>query len=295
MTNVIRTLALALVVANTAFAAEQFVLHNPLDPSSQSLVYLSPNEMVVIAKPNTPQQREYTYERVPLMDSPYYRAFYNAANDRYIRWPVSSQGHPLRMVGYGQWQPIKHEIYPVPPTVPVVPLAPPTQISENVPNAPLYPATVELINRHDQHLIVTIIDRRDPNARPVELTIPSGGSVRQRLDRDAGSTDRTILVAATGEVLGVLAEKAIAPQSIYEIVVHEYKPVSVYIDRTGKDQWAPQRFRPANVRLGARSIGVFSVPAGDQLWDGAQLDVYDEAKYRGNPGAASLYAAAPRP
>ena len=72
MSTAAKTLALMLLLAGTAPAAEQFLLVDPTNPQSQSVVVLSANELVVVSNPDTAQQREHRYERFPLLDTPSY-------------------------------------------------------------------------------------------------------------------------------------------------------------------------------------------------------------------------------
>lgn len=286
-----------LLQASQFATAEQYILEDSRDPETKLIVEVSDEQLIVVTNPSTVQQREYTYTRFALLDTDDHLAYHRDASNMYIRWPVGGQGTVLRMFGDGKWQPIPQQIvlpqpgpagpWSSPQPFPGYPPPPPsTEVTQLVPNQPLTAVTIELANTHDKELIVSLVDRRRPNARPVEFRIPPGSSVKKLIERDAGATQRTVLVSHTGETLGVVAERAVPPQSCYDVVVHEYKVVSTYIDRTGKDRLVLERFRPPSETYGARSIGVFPVPAGDQLDEGALIDVYEGARYQGNPGAA---------
>ena len=84
----------------------------------------------------------------------------------------------------------------------------------------------------------------------------------------------------------VVNEIPIPPEELYDVTVYENAVMSRYYDRTGKDRLVPSRFRPAKETRSPRSIGVFSLPAGDALQEGNRVDVLQSAKLAGNPGAA---------
>ena len=286
-------LCMAVVCTARQAAAEQFLLHDPANPQTQTLVDISEQDMTVVMNPNTPQAREYYYTRHALLDSPdgRYWAYERAAVSQYIRWPVDGRGYPLTFIGNGPWQPSQKQIValPQPPPPPQ-----PTVTTQVVPNRPLPAATIELVNTHREDIVVSLVDKRDPNGRGTEIRIPAGGSAKHQIERDAGATQQTLLISPSGDLLEVLDEQLIPPAEIYDVVVYEYKIVSVYIDRTGKDRTVPARFRPPSTTKGLRSIGVFPIPGGDVVTDGAQIDAYGAAKYQRNPGAAGRFAAPSR-
>ena len=96
--------------------------------------------------------------------------------------------------------------------------------------------------------MVSIVDLRNPNARPTEFTIPSGNSIRQQIDRDAGATESTILVDASASYLGVVAEKPIPPQEIYEVTVvkstNRFRSTSIGPARTSGTSMGASGQRP---------------------------------------------------
>jgi len=282
-------LILAACCATRPAAAKQFLLQDPANPQAQTLVDVTQQDMKVVMNPSTPQARKYYYTRHSLLDSTdgKYWAYREDAGTMLIRWPVNCQGSPLTYTS-GSWQRARKQIVtlPQPPTPPQ-----PTVETQVVPNPPLSPVTVELVNAHSEDLVVSFVGERIPNGRGDEIRIPRGGSARYQIQRDAGSTEQTLLVSPEGEVLEVLAQRPIPPAQLYSVVVYESKIVSVYIDHTGKDRTVPARFRPPSTRKGLRSIGVFPIPGGDAVSEGMQIDVYGAAKFQRNPGAAGRYAA----
>jgi PASTA domain len=285
--------------------AEQYYLEDPRNPKTQLIVDVTDEELVVYTNPNTLQQRKYSYERFALLDTSDHLTYYRDASNMYIRWPIGGQGSVVRMVGGGNWQEIPQRIvgaqsnYGSPwsfnsgtsQSYPGGPLnsPPPTEVTELVANQPLQPVTIELTNTHDKTVIASLIDRRT-GARRAEFTLHPGDSASAQVERDAGATQQTVLVAYTGERLGVINQQSVAAQPLYKVVVFEHTVVSTYIDRTGKDKLVPERFRPPAESYGARSIGEFALPAGELLSDGTSIDVYGEANSRRNPGAAGRYS-----
>lgn len=150
-----------------------------------------------------------------------------------------------------------------------------------VPNPPLKSVTVELVNTHIEDLSIQLVDHRDRTARPVEFLLKPKESKQLKIDRDAGGEEQVLLLDATGAQVEMLARRAIPPSSLYNVVTYEYKVVSVYNDRTKAGKGLPQE-----INKGLRSLGVFSLPAGDRLDDGSQIDAFREATAQGNPGAA---------
>lgn len=177
---------------------------------------------------------------------------------------------------YSDWQRLQP-----PPAVVVVP--PPMPVARRVANPPLNPVGVVLTNSHAEDVVIQLTDRRSPNARPLEIILRPRESKTIKVDRDAGGEDQVVLVNATGEVTEILESKPIPPQPLYTATVYEYKVVSLYFDRTLK---GAAKYQPQEVGKGLRSLGVFDLPAGDQLQDGSELDPAREAAWNNNPGAA---------
>ena len=150
-----------------------------------------------------------------------------------------------------------------------------------VPNPKLKSVTVEFVNTHTVELSIQLVDHRDRAARPVELLLKPKESKQLKIDRDAGAEEQVLLLDATGAQVDLLARKAIPPTSLYNVVIYENKVVSVYNDRTKAGKGLPQEINKA-----LRSLGVFSLPAGDRLDDGSKIDAFREATAQGNPGAA---------
>jgi hypothetical protein len=156
-----------------------------------------------------------------------------------------------------------------------------------VPNPPLKSVTVEFVNTHTEDLSIEVIDRRDRTSRPVGFALKPRESKQLKIDRDAGGEEQVVLLDGAGAQVDVLSRKPIPPMSLYNVVIYESKIVSVYNDRTKAGKGLPQE-----ISKGLRSLGVFSLPAGDRLDDGSQIDAFRDAAAQGNPGAAAHF---PRP
>jgi len=159
-------------------------------------------------------------------------------------------------------------------------LAPQLVSREVLANAPLAPARVELVNRHQLELWVLIADVRFPQ-QSSRLKILPGESKTVELARDAGG--RVVETFAVPSPLGIVEEQqtfVLPPETLYDISVYELFLQSIAIDRTKRgagaiedENWSP------------KSIGVFPIPPGEQLRDGDVIDVFDAARRQQNPGA----------
>ena len=156
-----------------------------------------------------------------------------------------------------------------------------------VPNPPLKSVTVEFVNTHAEDLNIEMVDRHNRSARPVSFALKPRESKQLKIDRDAGGEEQVLLLDGAGAQVDVLSRKPIPPTSLYNVVIYESKVVSVYNDRTKAGKGQPQE-----ISKGLRSLGVFSLPAGDRLDDGSQIDAFRDAVAQGNPGAAAHF---PRP
>ncbi len=168
---------------------------------------------------------------------------------------------------------------------PLFPIAPTLVSRTLVPNPPLPPVDVVLANGGRDDLSVRLFDKRVAG-KPTELTIPAGERKTIRVDRDAGAVfEETYLVAAaTGEVAQQVHRYPLPPRSLYDVVVYADRVTSMYFDRTKNRSDTPDSEQKSLV-----SIGVFPLPPGDRLQQDAEIDVYGEAKYQENPGAAAAF------
>lgn len=148
------------------------------------------------------------------------------------------------------------------------------------PNPPLTPAVVTLQNSHDRDLVLLVGDLR-PDQPSRQLSVPAGGSVRVRLARDAGATIREIYETQSpfGEVFREEYVTTIPPTTLYDVSVYERFLQSIAIDRTGK---SPQTIEDINYQ--PKSVGIFPIPAGEQLPEKATIDVWRQAQAAKNPG-----------
>lgn len=149
---------------------------------------------------------------------------------------------------------------------------------------PLPAAQVSFVNRHTEELVVRLIDFAGA-AAPIELVIARGESVEQRIERNSGGVlEEVYLVPGPGgDFYEEVQQVAVPAKPVYQAVVYANRVTSLYFDRTKNKGPIPDETNTSLVSLGA-----FTLPAGDRLQDGDQLDVYREAVARRNPGAASL-------
>ena len=158
-----------------------------------------------------------------------------------------------------------------------------------VANPPLPVAEVLLTNSHQQDLYVVIADLR-PGHGARQLTIPAHGAVTVPLSRDSGATLQEIYeVQSPGG--GLVREQLVTvvpPATRYDVSVYERFLQSIAIDRTGK---SPNVIEDVNYQ--PKGVGIFPLPAGPALADGAAVDVWAEARAAGNPGAVRPLAPEP--
>lgn len=170
---------------------------------------------------------------------------------------------------------------------PAVELAPRLVSRRVIPNPPLEPVTVNLVNSHDEPLIVQLYRLTDAGS-PSELKIEPGGSEPVRIERDSGATLEEVYLQYDqhGQSRERVQRLPIAPRSLYTVVVNIERVTSVYFDRTRNKTSVPDKVSTSPV-----SLGTFRLPAGDALKQGDQLDVARQAAARRNPGARSLIEA----
>lgn len=196
-------------------------------------------------------------------------------------WPAPGWGYPTA----NPWlAPPPGYVVPVPVPVPVPsPLPRSVRIaSEVIPDPPLAPAHVELVNSTRDPLRVEIIDLRrgelisrhdiDP-ASSLAVTLPrhSGGQ--------AIETYRTY--GPSGDVTDSQVTRRIPPKVRYEVAVHRWQMQSIAIDRTGK---SPSPIE--DIQFAGQGVGRFRLPQGEQLVDG-RIDVYLAATAAANPDSVA--------
>ena len=190
---------------------------------------------------------------------------------------VPNQGLFLQPITYNPWQ----VWWPQTPTFVLPQPQFRTTQHQVVPNQPLGSTTVQIVNSHSDTLLVLVADRRNPQQLQ-KLRIPSRGSERIQLDRDAGATiiETVETLDAFGNWQQQQFKTAIPPSVLYDISVYEEFLQSIAIDRTGK---SPNPIEDINYQ--PRAVGFFLVPPGDDLPAQAEIDAYRIADDAHNPGA----------
>ena len=165
---------------------------------------------------------------------------------------------------------------------------PPRLVSRRViPNEPLPPARVTLVNGGEDELVVQVADVAAPqNAR--ELRLPVGGSKQELFERDAGSTvEETFLVPTP---VGGWQEQTetypLPPQPRYSLAVWANRTTYQYLNRNPNK---PAGALPDFDLKSHVSLGVLDLPPGELLRDGEMIDVHREAMRNRNPGAAGYF------
>ncbi len=166
-----------------------------------------------------------------------------------------------------------------PPTLSLPPILRNTS-QQVVPNAPLPPATVSLINTSQDRVIALVAELQNPKAAQ-EIEIPAQGQATVQLQRDAGATIVESFEVVTAGGLWDRQERSyrIPPVPLYDISIYEVFLQSIAIDRTGT---SPNPIEDINYQ--PRSIGIFQVPPGGQLPEVAQIDIMETARRSNNPG-----------
>jgi hypothetical protein len=190
---------------------------------------------------------------------------------------VPNQGLFLQPMSFDPWQTWYSQL-------PSFPLPQPQFRSvqhQVVPNPPLTPAAVQLVNNHSEAVMVLLADRRNPQ-QPQKLKIASGRAEAVQLERDPGAT--IVETVETTDAFGNWRQQQYTtpiPSSVlYDVSVYEEFLQSIAIDRTGT---SPNPIEDINYQ--PRSVGFFLVPPGSTLPDIAELDVHEIATEAQNPGA----------
>ena len=162
---------------------------------------------------------------------------------------------------------------------------------EFIPDAPLPPASVTLINSGTDPLLVQIVDLFNPR-QPAEEKIPVGGELEVSLARESGGTlEEVSLIPGPG---GVLTEQTAshpipAPQRFTLVLWSDKETYKVLPFRNAK-KGAPKSVTEGFSRRSQVSQGVIPVAPGELLRDGEQLDLVQIAKRLKNPGAVIHFA-----
>lgn len=148
-----------------------------------------------------------------------------------------------------------------------------------VPNPPLPPARLKLVNDGRREVQVGIRDLQD-SARSQTMRIRPNSSADVELIRDTGGKriEQFRLMNPYGYTRTHEVVTEYEPPVRYELVIHEWSMQSVAIDRTGK---SPNVIEDINFQ--GRGIGRFFLPPGPLLQSGV-IGVYSAAMRQQNGG-----------
>lgn len=153
--------------------------------------------------------------------------------------------------------------------------------TEIVPNSPLPPARLDLVNNHKYALIVALGDVRRGEALE-QIRIEPNSAKTIELDRDSGAT-----LVETVEIrspAGIWDRQqyvtAIPARAVYDLSVYEEHLQSIAIDATGK---SPNPIE--DVHYVPKSVGWLPLPSGSEMPAAGRMDLYAQAKAANNPGA----------
>ncbi|MEM7476259.1 MAG: hypothetical protein AAF483_14790 [Planctomycetota bacterium] len=215
-----------------------------------------------------------------------WRLGYGRGNNQFYLESVAFPGSCLARTGVGGLaiQPINYSPiqmwspYEAPPVATFQPFWR-TVSTQLVPNNPLPPAQVELVNSHRYALVVAVGDVRKGAAFD-QIKIQPGQSVTVELERDSGAT---IVETVEYRTLGGWQQEkyvtAVPSAAYYDLSVYEEHLQSISIDATGA--------KPAvdGTNYVPKSVGWLPLPPGDAIPASASIDLYSKAKAAKNPGA----------
>ncbi len=214
--------------------------------------------------------------------TPTYRQTIRTVRPRNSR-PQSPASANLPAYEYGGFESFHPDYYPPIPTRPPIAAARSVLIdSKVVPNPPLTPATVELVNSGNRDIEVAIVGLA-PGVRDERLRLAPAQRQAVSVQRDSGGTriNEYRAINIYGDTFTKQTTVAVPPQPWYEIVVHEWAMQSIAIDRTGK---SPNPIEDINFQ--GRGIGRFTLPAGAALGN-TTIDVLRAAQAANNAGAVA--------
>ncbi|EMI19855.1 signal peptide protein [Rhodopirellula maiorica SM1] len=154
--------------------------------------------------------------------------------------------------------------------------------SQIVAGPPLPPVTVGLRNGSPSDLVVTIVNLKD-DSKTEQIKIKPGDVVNRRFSRDSAAEqiETYRVINEFGDVVTRQNSLPLAPEVLYEIVVHQWQVQSIAIDRTGK---SPNVIE--DIHYQGKGLGRFPLPAGADLQSGV-IDVYRAAINQGNPATVA--------
>lgn len=153
-------------------------------------------------------------------------------------------------------------------------------------NGPLPPADIDIVNTHNETLIILLADRRNiSNLQKMRIEV--GKSERIQVERDSGATlfETFETMDGFGNWQQQQFQTSIPSPVLYDISVYEEFLQSIAIDRTGT---SPNPIEDVNYQ--PRSIGFFLLPAGAELPAESELDAYTMAINAQNPGGVRRFS-----
>ncbi|MEP0343406.1 hypothetical protein [Rhodopirellula bahusiensis] len=146
----------------------------------------------------------------------------------------------------------------------------------------LPPAKIRFTNSSQRDVNVTLTDSRQAGLSKTFRLAPAE-THDMKLRRDAGHewVETFEVLSPDGQWITREVRHQIAPQSRYEVVVHEWRIQSVAIDRTARGN-----NRIEDINMQGKGIGRFLLPPGPELAD-QTIDVFQSARAMQNQGSVT--------
>ncbi len=161
---------------------------------------------------------------------------------------------------------------------------------EVIPNPPLPPASVTLINTGADPVVVQMVDLFDPR-QPPEEKIDAGGKLVVQMARESGGTLVEVfqVLGLDGVVREQTERHAIPPEQRFTLTVWSDKETYKVLPFKGAPKGAPKSVTEGFSQRTQVSLGVIPIPAGDLLRDEEQLDLIQITQRLKNAGAVNQF------